>query len=65
LSQPVKSLAKLGVYNAINLDGGGSTTLVLANPDKEGKPKTLNAPTHTKIPMRDRPVANHLGFYTD
>ncbi|MGH1396560.1 MAG: phosphodiester glycosidase family protein [Trichormus sp.] len=56
-------IAKLGVYNAINLDGGGSTTLVVANPDKEGKPKILNAPTHTKIPMRDRPVANHLGFY--
>ncbi|MBD2359878.1 phosphodiester glycosidase family protein [Anabaena minutissima FACHB-250] len=58
-------MTKLGVYNAINLDGGGSTTLVVANPDKEGKPKILNAPTHTKIPMRDRPVANHLGFYTD
>ncbi|RUR73122.1 hypothetical protein DSM107007_54810 [Nostoc sp. PCC 7120 = FACHB-418] len=58
-------IAKLGVYNAINLDGGGSTTLVVANPDKEGKPKILNAPTHTKILMRDRPVANHLGFYAD
>ncbi|MEA5605890.1 phosphodiester glycosidase family protein [Nostoc sp. UHCC 0252] len=61
----IQFIAKLGVYNAINLDGGGSTTLVVANPDKEGKPKILNAPTHTKIPMRDRPVANHLGFYAD
>ncbi|QLE57098.1 phosphodiester glycosidase family protein [Nostoc sp. TCL26-01] len=58
-------LTKLGVYSAINLDGGGSTTLVVANPENQGKPKVLNAPIHTKIPMRSRPVANHLGFYTD
>lgn len=56
-------LTKLGVYTAINLDGGGSTTLVVANSEKGGKPKIFNSPTHTKIPMRDRPVANHLGFY--
>jgi hypothetical protein len=56
-------LKSLGVYTALNLDGGGSTTLVVANPEKKGNPQILNAPTHTKIPMRDRPVANHLGFY--
>jgi Phosphodiester glycosidase len=58
-----KFLKNLGVYTALNLDGGGSTTLVVANPEKNRNPKTLNAPIHTKIPMRDRPVANHLGFY--
>ena len=51
---------KLGAYKALNLDGGGSTTLVMA---KNKKPKLLNAPSHTKLPMRERPVANHLGFY--
>ena len=52
----------LGAYTALNLDGGGSTTLVMT---KNNKPKLLNAPIHTKLPMRERPVANHLGFYAD
>ncbi|MEL6457081.1 MAG: phosphodiester glycosidase family protein [Cyanobacteria bacterium J06636_27] len=53
---------KLGAYTALNLDGGGSTTLVMT---KNGKPKLLNSPIHTKLPMHERPVANHLGFYAD
>ncbi|MEM6754433.1 MAG: phosphodiester glycosidase family protein [Cyanobacteria bacterium P01_C01_bin.38] len=52
----------LGAYKALNLDGGGSTTLVMT---KNNKPKLLNAPIHTKLPMRERPVANQLGFYAD
>ena len=52
----------LGAYTALNLDGGGSTTLVMS---KNNKPKLLNAPIHTKLPMRERPVANQLGFYAD
>ena len=52
----------LGAYTALNLDGGGSTTLVIT---KYGKPKLLNSPFHTKLPMRERPVANHLCFYAD
>lgn len=50
----------LGATTALNLDGGGSTTLVTAT--SKGF-KLLNAPIHTRIPMRERPVANHLGFY--
>ncbi|UBF27927.1 phosphodiester glycosidase family protein [Kovacikia minuta CCNUW1] len=50
----------LGVYNALNLDGGGSTTLAIST---STGPQLLNAPIHTKVPMRERPVANHLGFY--
>lgn len=52
----------LGVDKALNLDGGGSTTLVMT---KNSKPKLLNSPIHTKLPMRERAVANHLGFYAD
>ena len=52
----------LGAYTALNLDGGGSTTLVMS---KNNQPKLLNAPIHTKLPMRERPVANQLGFYAD
>jgi hypothetical protein len=51
---------ELGAYKALNLDGGGSTTLVVAD---SGGTRSLNSPIHTRIPMRQRPVANHLGFY--
>ncbi|MCA1994326.1 MAG: phosphodiester glycosidase family protein [Coleofasciculus sp. S288] len=51
---------KLGAYTALNLDGGGSTTLVMAN--RSGV-QVLNAAIHTKLPMRQRPVVNHLGFF--
>lgn len=55
-----KFIANLGAQTALNLDGGGSTTLVMA---ENNEAKVLNSPSHTKIPMRERPVANHLGFY--
>jgi hypothetical protein len=60
LSQLMDLCLELGVYTAINLDGGGSSTLVV---EKDGQPTLLNAPIHTRIPMRQRPVANHLGIY--
>lgn len=55
-----KLFTDLGVDRALNLDGGGSTTLAVSIGNST---KVLNAPIHTKIPMRERPVANHLGFY--
>jgi hypothetical protein len=51
---------ELGADMALNLDGGGSTTMAIG--DRSGV-RVLNAPIHTKLPMRERPVANHLGFY--
>ena len=48
-----------GAWAAINLDGGGSTTLV--SETKPGHWEVLNSPTHTRIPGRERPVGNHLG----
>ncbi|MBN1427749.1 MAG: phosphodiester glycosidase family protein [Anaerolineae bacterium] len=50
-----------GGYTALNLDGGGSTDLVIA--DRSGKPVILNAPIHNHIPYKERPVGNHLGIY--
>lgn len=50
----------LGADAAINLDGGGSTTLAVR---LNQKVTLLNAPIHTKLPMRQRPIANHIGFY--
>ncbi len=37
-----------------------ATTLVISNGSGT---EVLNAPIHNKIPMNERPVANHLGFY--
>lgn len=54
-------LREYGGYHAMNLDGGGSTTLVTA--DKNGKPSVLNCPIDNRIPGRERPVGNHLGIY--
>ena len=52
-------LLELGVHDAIELDGGGSATLVTEGED--GEPEVLNSPIHSRIPGRERPVANHLG----
>jgi hypothetical protein len=51
---------ELGADAALNLDGGGSSTLAMAGPMG---PELLNAPIHTNVAMRQRPVANHLGIY--
>ncbi len=53
-------LVELGVHDAIELDGGGSATLVIE--DRDGEAQVLNSPIHTRIPGRERPVANHLGI---
>jgi hypothetical protein len=61
LRELAEILREFGAYGAINLDGGGSTTLVVA--DKNGQPRILNSPIDNRIPGRERPVANHLGVY--
>lgn len=50
-----------GGWEGLNLDGGGSSTLVIAG--QESRPDVLNSPIHTRIPGRERPIANHLGVY--
>jgi exopolysaccharide biosynthesis protein len=50
-----------GLYNAINLDGGGSVTLAIGGAD--GLPLILNTPIDNYLPGRERIVANHLGVY--
>lgn len=49
-----------GADIALNLDGGGSSTMVMKG---ENGVQVLNAPYHTNIPMRERPVGNHLGIF--
>ena len=51
----------LGAFTALNLDGGGSAALAVA--DGEGGAKLLNRPIHNRLPGMERPVANHLGVF--
>ncbi|MBV1860753.1 MAG: phosphodiester glycosidase family protein [Nannocystaceae bacterium] len=52
-------LASMQLEWAIEMDGGGSSTLV----DTTGPtPRTLNCPIHTRLPCRDRPVAAQVGI---
>ncbi len=52
-------LKLLGAWDGINLDGGGTTTMVVQGAD--GKPRVLNRPVHLNIPGLERPSASHLG----
>ncbi len=54
-------LRELGAFYAMSLDGGGSSTMVIEG--KDGKPIIINSPIDSYIPMRERPVANHLGVF--
>jgi hypothetical protein len=58
LPEMVTLFRELGAADAINMDGGGSATMAVA--DKSGTPKLLSSPIHTNVPGRERPVANHI-----
>ncbi|EDX84883.1 hypothetical protein S7335_2582 [Synechococcus sp. PCC 7335] len=53
-------LQALGATTAVQLDGGGSTTLAIAS---ERDVAIINSVIHAKIPGNERAVANHLGFF--
>jgi exopolysaccharide biosynthesis protein len=52
-----------GAVNAMNMDGGGSSTLVMRN--ALGIVEVVNSPIQTGIPGRERPVGNHLGIFAE
>jgi len=52
-------LKEHGAYYAMNLDGGGSSTLVV----DDGGPQVLNSPIDNNLAGHERPVGNHLGVY--
>jgi len=54
-------LISYGVYSGANMDGGGSSTMVIKGID--GKARVLNSPIDENIPGKQREVANHLGLY--
>ncbi|MBN9517792.1 phosphodiester glycosidase family protein [bacterium] len=54
-------LKALGCEEGINLDGGGTTTLVVEGLD--GMPRVLNRPIHANKAGAERVSASHLGLY--
>ncbi len=55
-----KLLQRLGAWEGLIFDGGGSTTLALQRDD--GSIGIVNVPVHQGVPGRERPVASCLGF---
>lgn len=51
-------LKAMGCSSGLNLDGGGTTTLVM---DAGKGPQILNRPIHLGLPGNERPSASHLG----
>lgn len=58
LSELAAFFRSLGAWDAINLDGGGSTTLAIEGPD--GQPHILNKPIQSGVVGKERPVANQI-----
>ena len=60
LKEGADLLRRLGAYDAINMDGGGSTTMVLVRQDK---PELVNCPSDGIWPLiLMRTVGNNLGI---
>lgn len=54
-------LISYGVHTGANMDGGGSSTMVIRGSD--GKARVLNSPIEMNEPGKERPVGNHLGLF--
>ena len=54
-------MKQIGAYNALNLDGGGSSVMVID--DGAGGASVLNTPIHNNLPGNQRINGNHLGVY--
>lgn len=61
LAELASILKNHGAYHGINLDGGGSSTLVVEG--AFGSPKVLNSPVNHRLPGMQRAVGNHLGIF--
>ncbi|MEA3365262.1 MAG: phosphodiester glycosidase family protein, partial [Candidatus Hydrogenedentes bacterium] len=60
-TQTAELLKSLGAHDALNLDGGGSTVMVVDQGN--GEAKTINRPIHRHLPGTERVTANHLGVF--
>ena len=53
----------LGATEAMNLDGGGTTSMAIEGED--GEPRLVNRPIDGGVPGQERVGANHLGVYAE
>src|SRR5205807_1517007 len=60
-SETADWLIRLGSYNGVNLDGGGSTAMIKS--DCDGSPIQVNRPIDAGIPGHERVIANNFGVY--
>jgi hypothetical protein len=63
LPETADFLVSLGAYTALNLDGGGSSAIVVEG--ALGGPFLLNSPIEGNLPGNEAAVANHLGFWVN
>jgi hypothetical protein len=63
LSEMADLLIEFGAYSGMNLDGGGSSTVVVEG--SNGKPEVLNRPIDLGIPNRERAIGNQLGIFAN
>lgn len=63
LRELAQILAGFGAHTAINLDGGGSTTMVIQQPG--GKHKVVNRPSDLYPLCIERPVGTHLAVFAE
>jgi hypothetical protein len=61
LRELAEILQGYGMHTVLNLDGGGSSTLVVEG--FLGSANVLNSPADRSIPGLQRPVGNHLGIW--
>ena len=61
LEELAELILEFGGYHGMNMDGGGSSTLVRTSAG--GNAQMLNSPVDQGIPGRERVVGNHLGIY--
>lgn len=61
LQELAELLNTLGAHFAMAMDGGGSSTMVMAG--EFGEAVVLNSPVDGYIPGRERAVANHFGIF--
>jgi hypothetical protein len=63
LAELTDMVIAFGGYNGMNLDGGGSSTMVMQT--KNGGAKILNSPIDQRLPGHERVVGNHLGVFAN
>lgn len=61
LAELAALLRALGASDGINLDGGGTSTLVVE--EASGQPRVLNRPIHAGVPGQERASGSHLGLW--